>query len=338
MTRARDVADTQDNLGGAVPPFAAGKNRIINGDFGVWQRGTSFTNNNNGYTADRWIQGASTANPTSWTVSQQSFTAGTAPVAGYEGTYFLRSTITTVGTASSVRVMNRIEDVRTFAGQTVTVSFWAKNDTTRNISTAFAQSFGSGGSTTVGTNGDVVSIGTSWTRYTSTIAVPSITGKTIGAGSYLEVRIIQTSVDGSVMDIWGVQVEAGSTATAFQTATGTIQGELAACQRYFYRMGGDLVNDRAFGAGIMVSTTSASHFIQFPVTMRTAPSGSLSAAGTFYLYGGGGAAIPTAVSLARQTTQSASIDATRAATTANLPSYLIALATANAFIDISAEL
>jgi hypothetical protein len=103
-------------------------------------------------------------------------------------------------------------------------------------------------------------------------------------------------------------------------------------------MGGDLVNDRAFGAGIMVSTTSASHFIQFPVTMRTAPSGSLSAAGTFYLYGGGGAAIPTAVSLARQTTQSASIDATRAATTANLPSYLIALATANAFIDISAEL
>ena len=47
MTRARDVADNQENLGGGVPPFVAGKNKIINGDFGIWQRGTSFTNPGN---------------------------------------------------------------------------------------------------------------------------------------------------------------------------------------------------------------------------------------------------------------------------------------------------
>ena len=41
--------------------------------------------------------------------------------------------------------------------------------------------------------------------------------------------------NGNTLDIWGVQAEISSVATAFQTATGTIQGELAACQRYYIR-------------------------------------------------------------------------------------------------------
>jgi hypothetical protein len=55
VTRARDVADTQDNLGGAVPPFVAGKNAIINGDMRVSQRGTSFTIASTAYTLDRFF-------------------------------------------------------------------------------------------------------------------------------------------------------------------------------------------------------------------------------------------------------------------------------------------
>ena len=36
--------------------FAAGKNKFINGDFGIWQRGTSFSNPSDGaYTADRFF-------------------------------------------------------------------------------------------------------------------------------------------------------------------------------------------------------------------------------------------------------------------------------------------
>ena len=62
------------------PGESAGKNKIINGDFGIWQRGTSFSNPANGaYTADRWTIGHNGTGATR-TVSQQSFTAGTAQI------------------------------------------------------------------------------------------------------------------------------------------------------------------------------------------------------------------------------------------------------------------
>jgi hypothetical protein len=41
---------------------------------------------------------------------------------------------------------SNIEDVRTFAGQQVTISFWAKADATKNIAVELVQGFGSGGS------------------------------------------------------------------------------------------------------------------------------------------------------------------------------------------------
>jgi len=67
--------------------FAAGKNKIINGDFGIWQRGTSFSlNNSSQFSADRWLVWSDTTA----TCSQQTFTPGTAPVTGYEGTYYLQ--------------------------------------------------------------------------------------------------------------------------------------------------------------------------------------------------------------------------------------------------------
>lgn len=270
---ASDVNDTNGtiNLLGASVAYAAGKNKIINGDFGVWQRGTSFTITPGSpiYTADRFVN-AGAASAGSLVVSRQTFTAGTAPVAGYEGTYFLRYTMAT--TTTSWECFQKIEDVRAFAGQTMTVSFWAKSSSAQGLKLLIQQNFGSGGSGSVNQTATLSNLSTSWTRYTATFTMASISGKTIGTNSHLLIDIYNdTSITGSsTIDIWGVQVENGSTATAFQTATGTIQGELAACQRYYWR--GSTTNAYgSWGGGSAASTTQANVIITLPVTMRTSP-------------------------------------------------------------------
>jgi hypothetical protein len=251
--------------------YAAGKNKIINGDFGVWQRGTSFTNPAiNAYTADRWYV-AKNGSGATVTVSQQTFTPGDAPVAGYEGQFFFRYAQSVAGTGATYNVIvQKIEDVRQLAGQTVTVSFWAKAASSLTLVNAdLSQNFGSGGSSDVNTN--LVSspvITTSWTRYSYTVTVPSITGKTIGTGSSLAFRIFLPNNAIQTLDIWGVQVEAGSTSSSFQTATGTKQGELAACQRYYYYFtSGD--TNRFLGQAITTSSIQATIF--YPVTLRGNP-------------------------------------------------------------------
>jgi hypothetical protein len=273
-----DITGTINLLGSSVA-YAAGKNKIINGDFGIWQRGTSVTNATNTYTADRW-KVITNGSPTSMTTSRQTFTPGAAPVASYEGTYFYRNVITTVGTLGDCDLNQYIEDVRTFAGQTATISFWAKADAARTLTLYIGQNFGSGGSGTVTVNpsGTTFSLTTSWQRFTATYSIPSISGKTVGTSSFLFPVFRQAVAAGSTLDLWGVQFEAGSTATAFQTATGTIQGELAACQRYYYRVSPG-VSGEAFCMGQSFLSTNAVGLMPFPVTMRTSPT-SLDQSGT----------------------------------------------------------
>jgi hypothetical protein len=250
---------------------SAGKNAIINGDFGIWQRGTSFTPSAAwNYNADRFAM-FSNGTGTTPVVSRQTFTPGTAPVAGYEGTYFWRYSQAAAGSGNTINwVQQRIEDVRQFAGQTVTLSFWGKADAARTVACNLSQNFGSGGSGDVSVGSQNNSFTTAWQRFTFTVAVPSITGKTVGTNSFLiaewnfPVGVAQT------IDIWGVQLEYANTASNFQTATGTKQGELAACQRYYWRTS----NPSAYvlhGTGLARSATEGQFQIVHPISMRVAP-------------------------------------------------------------------
>jgi hypothetical protein len=273
---ASDVNDTNGTINAFVPTGkAAGVNKIINGDYGVWQRGTSFTATNATlYSADRFI-GVSDA---TFTQSRQTFTAGAAPVAGYEGQYFFRNAKSAGGSYFSID--QRIEDVRTFAGQTVTFSFWLKSSAATTIRLRLSQNFGSGGSASVDNTATDFTSTTSWVRYSKTFTLASISGKTIGTSSYLNAAIINVTASAVDLDIWGVQLESGSTATAFQTATGTIQGELAACQRYYQKSystetapaTNTTLPGLQFSQGGNVSTASGVGHVTFKSEMRVAPS------------------------------------------------------------------
>jgi hypothetical protein len=258
----------------AGPTFTAGKNKIINGDFGVWQRGTSFSlGNGTTYTADRWRTYRDGSGATV-NVTQQAFTPGTAPVAGYESQYYLQFAQTVAGSGGTYSALTQpIENVQTFAGQTVTLSFWAKASSSLLVTPAINQVFGSGGSSTVYNYGTNQNLTTSWARYSWTVTLALLAGKTIGTGSYVDLQFELPVNSVQTISIWGVQLEAGSVATPFTTATGTLQGELMACQRYYYK------NSTAVGAsngilvpsGTAVSGTVFNFFPTFPVPMRTAP-------------------------------------------------------------------
>jgi len=291
------VADSSTSTGlRYTGNFAAGKNKFINGDFNINQRNFTSVTSTGNFLFDRFLT-LTGGTATTYNFTPQTFTPGSAPVAGYEGKNFLQCAIT-VSTGAYIVVGQRIEDVRTFAGQTITVSLWAKAATgTPSISIVAAQDFGTGGSSGVNTFATKQTISTAWTRYSFNINVPSISGKTIGTNSNLFIyvalsdNLIGTGVGDQTgtFSIWGLQAEAGSVATAFQTATGTIQGELAACQRYFYSWNTANANDASGNICYLAANTSVAVYgtLQYPVTMRTSPSFTSTAASGFQYYMGG---------------------------------------------------
>jgi hypothetical protein len=218
------------------------RNAIINGNFDFWQRGQLQTGL--GYLADRWTTGRS---GNSGTISRQSFTVGQTDVPN-EPAYFYRNIITSVTGASNFTNLSQyIEGVRTFAGRTVTVSFWAKASAARPISVELSQNFGTGGTPSAAVTAlgvTKVTLGTTWQKVTVTATLPSISGKTLGtnnddylaltiwfnAGSSFNSRTSTLGQQSGTYDIAQVQVEPGPVATPFERRP--LATELNLCKRY----------------------------------------------------------------------------------------------------------
>jgi hypothetical protein len=272
-------------------PISGFRNAIINGGFDINQRGFTSVTTVGTFGFDRWRLGTGGNGTTTYT--PVNFTPGNA-ISGYEPVSHARL-VTTGQSTSAVNsiLVQPIENVRTFAGQTITISFWAKAASgTPKVAIELDQQFGTGGSTRVTTYAGQATISTSWARYSVTVTVPSISGKTIGAENYLGVflwtsagtdfnaRTGSLGIQSNTFDFWGVQVEQGSIATPFeQRPIGT---ELSLCQRYFYRFsdGGYVTNY----AGGTVESADAAAFAggSFPVTMRRIPDLSFGANFKFY--------------------------------------------------------
>lgn len=329
ITRAYEQASQPGNF------FVAGKNKIINGDFGIWQRGTSIslTSGNSFYFADRFYGSCNFSAGTA-SFSQQTFTPGTAPVAGYEGQYFAR--LTCGSTSTHFSTYQKIEDVRTFAGTTATYSFWAKASTNVTVALYGVQNFGSGGSanTDVTISPSTASLTTSWQRFTATVTVPSVSGKTIGTGSALTIGYYYSSgtINSATIDLWGVQLEAGSVATAFQTATGTLAGELAACQRYYYR-----ITEFQIAGGTQSAAENKVFFALNSfngVQMRTTPTAAFEST-PYVTNGASNLRTVTAVAVASKAMIGFTYDSTRLT---DSYSYMINAADAGRAVSLSAEL
>jgi len=252
MSRAQLTSTVEQNSAGAAAPVVAGKNLAINGLQEIWQRGTSFSGAGV-YTSDRWYSG--TANTT---YAQETSVVPT----GIR--YAMKMTTSTTGVAPTIWQAVETANAIQFAGQTVTLSFYARStdavaalirlDYSTTSDTAVTGSYTSIGASTPATTS------TGYTRVSAQFAVPSnaLTLRLIiGAGANLS--------NGGSFYITGIQLEAGSVATPFSRTGGTLQGELALCNYYF----------RVFGAGC-IGINEASTALDYSFTfdgggMRIAP-------------------------------------------------------------------
>jgi hypothetical protein len=236
----------------------AGKNFIINGGMDIWQRGTSSATRYEYTTADRyWMNSAST------TFSQESTIV---PTGARYSLKALTSASTIVQFRQGIETMNAIR----LAGKTVVLSGEYQASSTTVIETklfyATTVDEGIGGAwteITPTTGGTVTAVSGSFTQAKSVCAVPS------NAKSLMVLINSATVASGVSMYFGNLQLELGSVPTAFSRAGGTIQGELAACQRYYIRLNsGNTGIASTFGMGYAGSTTSARIFIPLPVPMR----------------------------------------------------------------------
>ncbi|WP_432593347.1 hypothetical protein [Stenotrophomonas maltophilia] len=235
------VQTAVDGLDGRM----AGRNCLINGDFRLWQRGAVFPASvGTRYIADRWQANA--------IGTKVAATREDVPAGGGQGgrllagsRHLLRLDVQSVaGAGHMALVQQRIEDVRSLAGRTVTISFKARSSVDDfRIGVELQQSYGTGGSTARDSIGASVVLDTLWRWHQVTVEVPGLAGKTLGPDSYLQLsfwldagadfggRAFAAGQKSGSVQLAEVQIEEGDTATDFDRRPEAL--ELLLCQRYY---------------------------------------------------------------------------------------------------------
>ena len=316
-------------------------NWLLNSDLSVWQRGTSFTANST-YGPDRWVISGNTSN---FTTTQMT---SSLPTGFRYGVKCQRN-----ASATSTDVIGIAQPLETSAsiplqGKKLVFSFYAKA----------GANFSAGSSNIIlrmysgtGTDQNGVSFG-GWTGYsewqdTSNLAITtswvrySVTGTVPSNATQVGFRIGYTPAGTAGADdslqITGVKIEVGSVATPFATATGTLQGELAACQRYFYRFGG-LINFEYFGIGTSVSAGTVIGYASPKVTLRGTPTLTFTTASNYRAVEGTSSTTATSVNAEELSANNISFAFNASGFTIGRAARMISNNTTNGYIDISAEL
>jgi len=260
----------------------AGKNAIINGGMDIWQRGISiaipasqvYSSN---YNADRWCTGTGNTNQ-AITISRQ-VTGDTTNLPNIQYCARVQRNAAQTGVSSQVFTQSlESANAISLAGKQVTLSFYARAGANYSATsnalvpiiytgTGTDQNVNAGYTGVVSTPLTTATLTTTWQRFNGTMTLPS----TITELSVLfQFTPTGTALANDYLDITGVQLELGSTATTFSRAGGSIGGELALCQRYYIRWS-NISSGFLGGTGTGVSTTVAKIVHQLPVEMRVVP-------------------------------------------------------------------
>ena len=327
------VADNSTSTGLRYNPQNALANPVINGGMDNWQRGTTFSvpGGNIPYTADRWQ--AITVASGNATISRQTINDSTnLPNIQYALRFQRDSGQTGTGNQGvfySAETSNSIP----LAGKTVTLSFYAKAGANYSgASNALSAGLRTGTGTdenNVTANGftgytgvlspiiGTATLTTDYQRFAFTATLSS-TLKEFGLRFFNNAT--GTAGANDWFEITGVQIDIGtytaSTAPSFRRSGGTIQGELAACQRYLPAIIGDANTILGFAYG----TTGSQISIKFPVTARAKITGIVvnpTLASNYVLTNQGfGSGTPTAIAFNNGGTEYSTINVT---TTAGSP-------------------
>jgi hypothetical protein len=346
MSRAQLTSTVEQNTGGAVAPYVAGKNAIINGGFDIWQRGTSTAIGTNTYFADRWISFRGSYASGS-TVSRQSTNDTTNLPNIQYCTRVQRDSGNTSTNNINIQYSQETSASIPLAGKTVTLSFYARAGANYSSSNALvAQLYtGTGTDQNIATSsytGIVVAINTTvtltttWQRFTATVTLANNTNEfAIGFITY------PTGTAGAAdyYEITGVQLEIGAVATPFSRAGGTLQGELSLCQRYFHRWAdGSQASSNPVGVGHGQTATQVEVFIPLKVTMRAKPSMVVSSAGDFMGVSGGNNLTVTAFATYDASTSGTKIVFNTASGSTAGYAWLLRANSSSATMDFTAEL
>ena len=264
------------------------RNNIINGDFAVAQRGTSFTstssaNNDDTYTLDRWYI-LSDGND-AIDVTQETSVVPTNELTA------IALDVETINKKFGIAQIIEQKNCVGLIGNTVTLSFKAKVSATTkldNVKCAIVAWSGTADTVTSdiisawgaeGTNPTLIanatyentpanlSVTTSYVTYSVSAAVDTASTKNIIVFIWSDVT--DTTL-GDFLYITDVQLEKGSAATDFEFLP--IDVSLGRCLRYYYK---EFVGSgKTFAASVYAtSATNAKVIGKFPVVLRDNPSG-----------------------------------------------------------------
>jgi len=282
------VADSAATTGLRYSATPSASNPIINASMQIAQRGTSIaiTASTPSYTLDRYYfsNGANQAS----VVSRQA-TGDTTNLPNIQYCARVQRNSGQTGTGN-VYFGQSLESVNSipFAGKTVTFSFYARAganySATSNAMPVFLN-YGTGTDQNVisgytgGANvvAQTATLTTTWQRFSYSGSVPSTATE---LGFFFQETPTGTASTNDYFEVTGVQIDVGSVALPFRTYAATIQGELAAAQRYFQKsQDAAVAPGTASTPGMIWSTANAAAAttsyigcgVYLKQTMRTAP-------------------------------------------------------------------